>query len=469
MNNNGNDDCPKKDEAFIYPRAIILAPTRVLAQQIFEVASTLVRNTPSLSTTTDGSKVKVSVILGGAGYHQQMTTLLAEDPDVIIATPGRLNSLCGYNQTAGKTDTSTTDAHKNATATATAETATTWCIKLDKVCELVIDEADMMLALGFQSAISWFAQLVNGVTSTMTMTTSGSGSGSASQRGFRLALTSATWEAETNANVSLFKSISKQPPVFLATAESSASKGQSTKTIVVTKNVTQKVEVLKYKGAPRFNYLVRLLTAALSGSPSGSRVIVFCLHKSQARQIGKDIRAKGGIANIVLEGDMSQSARVAAIEAFRNGTQGCRVLVATDVAARGLDVLSVSHVFNYSLGISIDSYIHRCGRTGRAGQFGVAHTFVVKGVDENLSPELCKVLMKAGQSIPDDLRIMASKELKKRNRGASAAGMPKDEEERADMEEILEQRKANRAKQLRSKQSNQRSSKKNNGKRRGRK
>merc|ERR1712238_475085 len=101
----------------------------------------------------------------------------------------------------------------------------------------------------------------------------------------------------------------------------------------------------------------------------------------------------------------SQSARVKAIHVFRssshhgyasnsnngNGQQKViRVLVATDVAARGLDVL-VSHVFNYSLGISIESYIHRCGRTGRAGRFGIAHTFVVKGVDEKLSPELCGI------------------------------------------------------------------------------
>jgi len=226
----------------------------------------------------------------------------------------------------------------------------------------------------------------------------------------------------------------------------------------VTKTVTQRVNVLAHKGAPRFNYLSKLLTMALKDDP-GSRVIVFCLHKAEARQMGKDLRAEG-IANVVLEGDMSQSARVTAIEAFRNGTQG-RVLVATDVAARGLDVLNVSHVFNYSLGLNIESYIHRCGRTGRAGRFGIAHTFVVKG-DEKMTPELCVVLQKANQYIPPDLRTIADKELKKRNRGPTGA---KDEDE----EYLEELRQANREKQRILSKNKNRGSKNSNAKGRGRK
>mmetsp|Transcript_13998 Transcript_13998/g.25314 ORF Transcript_13998/g.25314 Transcript_13998/m.25314 type:complete len:613 (-) Transcript_13998:106-1944(-) len=415
-NNNNESDPTTGTAAFIYPRAIILAPTRVLAQQIFEVASILVKNTPSLSD------VQVSVSLGGSAYHQQMADLLLDDPDLIIATPGRLNSLCGH----------VTDDTQEAEM----------CIKLDEIRELVIDEADMMLALGFQNALSWFAQLVN----------------ASSVKGFRLVLTSATWDEKTSSNLSRFQSISKHEPVFLATEGA----GQ-----VVTKNVTQRVEVLAHKGAPRFKRLVALLTEALlkDNMTGSSRVVVFCLHKAQARQMGKDLRPKG-IANVVLEGDMSQSARAAAIEAFRNGKQGLRVLVATDVAARGLDVLGISHVFNYSLGISIESYIHRSGRTGRAGRFGVAHTFVVKGLDEKLTPELCVVLKQANQFISDDLRIMAGKEMKKRTtRGSNDTA--NDDDTKADLEEIRELRQANRAKQLL--QQHQRGAKQSNTKRRGRK
>jgi len=381
---------------FIYPRAVILAPTRVLAQQILDVASFLVTNTPSLQN------VKVSVVLGGAAYHQQIISLLETDPDVIIATPGRFNSLCGRVK-----DNTTPTMHDKVDM----------CIKLDEVCEIVIDEADMMLALGFEDDISWYAQLVN----------------KNNAHGFRLVLTSATWEKETGSNLSQFKSISDQEPVFLMTDASQ----------VVTRNVTQRVEVLSHKGAPRFKYLCKLLTAALQdddGVASSSKIIVFCPHKSQTRQLGKDLRTKANIANVVLEGDMSQSARVAAIEAFCNGTQ---VLVATDIASRGLHVPNVSHVFNYSLGTSIESYIHRCGRTGRAGRFGVATTFVVKGIDEKLSPQLRSLLQEANQVITDDLRIMADKELKKRNRRLVV--VPQDE----DALELQEIRQANRQKQLR--------------------
>jgi hypothetical protein len=126
-NNNNESDPTTGTAAFIYPRAIILAPTRVLAQQIFEVASILVKNTPSLSD------VQVSVALSGSTYHQQMADLLLDDPDLIIATPGRLNLLCGH----------VTDDTQEAEM----------CIKLDEIRELVIDEADMMLALGFQNAL----------------------------------------------------------------------------------------------------------------------------------------------------------------------------------------------------------------------------------------------------------------------------------------------------------------------------
>jgi len=418
----GVEPCDHHHPDFVYPRAVVLAPTRVLAQQIFEVASALVKNAGSLS------EVRVSAALGGLAYHQQMTDLMGKKPHLVIATPGRLNSLCG--RVAADTNTGSQDGDGKA-----AE----MCIKLDDVREMVIDEADMMLAMGFKDDLSWFAQLVN----------------DASDEGFRLVLTSATWDKETGDSLSQFDSISEEEPIFLETEHAGRS---------VTKNVTQRVEVLASKGAPRFNRLVKLITAALQENSLMSRVIVFCPHKSQTRQMGKDLRAKG-IANVVLEGDMSQSARFAAIEAFRNGTQERRVLVATDVAARGLDVLGVSHVFNYSLGISIESYIHRCGRTGRAGRFGIAHTFVVKG-DEKLSPELCKVLNQSNQKIPDDLRIMAGKEMKKRKKGTKPA-VAKSEESLADAAELREIREENRKKQLLHNQQHQRGSKNGKSKRKG--
>jgi superfamily II DNA/RNA helicase len=435
--------------SWIYPRAIVLAPTRVLAQQIFHVASSMVANTASLN------QVRVALVLGGCSYQQQVTDLRAAQPDLIIATPGRLNSLCGRVDVVvgGEQPSKVSDVAEEQQGEQQGEVqggdvvvveAMGGIIKLDRVCEIVIDEADMMLALGFQDDLSWFAQSLN----------------SSCTVGFRLVLTSATWEEQTSAtSMSLFETISstavnqqqqKYEPVLLV-ADGAGH--------VVTKNVTQSVQVMAHKGAPRLKALVGLLSAALKqqqdDDTNNARMIVFCLHKAEARQIGKDLQAKG-IANVVLEGDMSQSARAAAILTFRRGTQGKRVLVATDVAARGLDVLSVSHVFNYSVGLSIYSYIHRCGRTGRAGRFGVAHTFVVQGLDEKFTPELCTVLRQADQVISDDLRILATKELKRRQRhqtttAATDGGKGGDDVDGSD-DDAEEVRRANRAKQLRKNQ-----------------
>mmetsp|Transcript_21741 Transcript_21741/g.38414 ORF Transcript_21741/g.38414 Transcript_21741/m.38414 type:complete len:575 (-) Transcript_21741:12-1736(-) len=380
---------PRRDDpAFIYPKALVIAPTRVLAQQIFDVASKLVASCPSL-------EVGIAVVLGGVSYNAQMEDLLASHPALVVATPGRFADLCGL--TSGGSDTDI-------------------CIKVDDVCEVVIDEADMMLDLGFQEVLSSIALLVN----------------RKSQDGFRYTVTSATWTNAIASRLALFESLSNQPPILLTIDGA----GQSVPT-----SVTQRVEVLAHKGAPRFKRLLGMLKPILA-KELRTRVIVFCLTKAETKQIGKDL-AENGVRTVVLQGDMSQTARTAAIEAFRSGRQG-RVLVATDVAARGLDVLSVSHVFNYSLGLSIESYIHRCGRTGRAGQFGVAHTFVVKG-DEKNTPELCKVLSETKQVISDDLRIMADKEVKKRLKVASGNANEGMDEDMALEEEL---RRENREKQL---------------------
>merc|ERR1712241_1310418 len=103
-----------------------------------------------------------------------------------------------------------------------------------------------------------------------------------------------------------------------------------------------------------------------------------------------------------LEGGMSQSARTAAMQSFRDARNSTAILVATDVAARGLDVPDVTHVINFSLGLSVDSYIHRIGRCGRAGRKGKALTFVTDG-DERHAGQLVHVLRQAGHVVPPEL------------------------------------------------------------------
>ncbi|WP_420607016.1 DEAD/DEAH box helicase [Novosphingopyxis sp.] len=101
--------------------------------------------------------------------------------------------------------------------------------------------------------------------------------------------------------------------------------------------------------------------------------IVFCNRKTTVRDLNKDLR-KRGFSSGEIHGDMDQPARIAELNLFKDGK--VNILVASDVAARGLDVKGVSHVFNYDCPWHPDDYVHRIGRTGRAGANGIAYTFV---------------------------------------------------------------------------------------------
>jgi ATP-dependent RNA helicase RhlE len=116
----------------------------------------------------------------------------------------------------------------------------------------------------------------------------------------------------------------------------------------------------------------RALLAELLGDPALSRVIVFTRTKHGANRVAEQL-AKSGVAADALHGNKSQSARQRALEGFRAGR--LRVLVATDIAARGIDVAEVSHVINFELPNVPESYVHRIGRTARAGAAGIALSF----------------------------------------------------------------------------------------------
>ncbi|HEY1735775.1 MAG TPA: DEAD/DEAH box helicase [Methylovirgula sp.] len=116
----------------------------------------------------------------------------------------------------------------------------------------------------------------------------------------------------------------------------------------------------------------RALLLTLLDDPALSRVIVFTRTKSHANRVGDQLN-RAGIATDALHGNKSQNARQRALENFRKGD--VRVLVATDIAARGIDVEGVSHVVNYELPNEPESYVHRIGRTARAGKTGIALAF----------------------------------------------------------------------------------------------
>jgi superfamily II DNA/RNA helicase len=176
------------------------------------------------------------------------------------------------------------------------------------------------------------------------------------------------------------------------------------------------------------------------------RVVVFALYKLEARQLTEFLTAKG-LPAVALHGDMGQKARGEAMSAFRSGA--ARVLVATDVAARGLDVKHVNFVINTSLGMSLENYVHRVGRCGRAGATGVATTFVVDG-DEGLVPPLIPLLERSRQSVPLELVELARKAEAEAAKaaarpGAGAADSDDDEDEE---DERTRMQIANREKQM---------------------
>ena len=101
--------------------------------------------------------------------------------------------------------------------------------------------------------------------------------------------------------------------------------------------------------------------------------VIFCNRKTTVRELNKSLQSHGYKSGEI-HGDIDQSSRLAELERFRDGT--VNILVASDVAARGLDIKGVSHVFNFDAPWHPDDYVHRIGRTGRAGAKGVAYTFV---------------------------------------------------------------------------------------------
>ena len=106
--------------------------------------------------------------------------------------------------------------------------------------------------------------------------------------------------------------------------------------------------------------------------PAMHRVIVFTRTKHGANRVSEHLE-KAGTRAAAIHGNKSQNARQAALESFRSGET--RVLVATDIAARGIDVDDISHVVNYELPADSESYVHRIGRTARAGRAGIAYSF----------------------------------------------------------------------------------------------
>jgi superfamily II DNA/RNA helicase len=135
------------------------------------------------------------------------------------------------------------------------------------------------------------------------------------------------------------------------------------------------------------------LRRTIRAADNFKNAIIFCNRKREVAQLHRSL-VRHGFNAVALHGDLDQSARTAALDAFRNGE--AKLLIASDVAARGLDIPDVSHVFNFDIPHHADDYVHRIGRTGRAGKTGTAYTIVGPG-DGRALAEIEKLI---GRSIP---------------------------------------------------------------------
>merc|ERR1712054_372186 len=161
--------------------------------------------------------------------------------------------------------------------------------------------------------------------------------------------------------------------------------------------IRQYVEVVQE--SDKRSHLKRLLEKVMDGS----KILIFAQTKRDGDQLTREMRTDGWPA-LCIHGDKKQEEREWVLKEFKAGKSP--ILVATDVASRGLDVKDIKYVINYDFPNSIEDYIHRVGRTGRAGATGSSYTFFTQDKFRH-APQLIQVLQEANQPVPAELEKLA--------------------------------------------------------------
>ncbi|KAG0262005.1 hypothetical protein BG011_000429 [Mortierella polycephala] len=319
---------PGDRRAKAMPLALIILPTRELGIQMFDEARRF----------TYRSRVRPAVIYGGAESKLQKEQL-ARGCDILVATPGRL-----------------VDAMERG-----------W-VSLAKVKSLILDEADMMLDMGFESLVRRIVL----------------SSDLPRDESLQTLMFSATFPSKVQL---LARDFLKDDNVRLRVGRIGGT----------TSDIQQKV--IKVEEAKKDVMLVQLL---LSQPPS--RTMIFVDTKRRADNLD-DILYNKDFPCISIHGDRSQAEREAALEAFKTGRSP--ILITTAIASRGWDIKNVLHVINYDLCSNIDEYVHRIGRTARAGHPGLATTFY-NDRNDAIASQLVKLLVECKQEVPDFLQEFVS-------------------------------------------------------------
>jgi len=270
-------------------RALILSPTRELAEQTHETIRTL----------GAGTNIRSATIYGGVRYPSQVKAL-NQGVDIIVACPGRLLDLIGQGYG-----------------------------RFDKLEVLVIDEADRMFDMGFLPSVRQILKHLPARRQTM--------------------LFSATFPREIEQLASQILSHPKRIAVGLM----------------------RPVDTVSHALYPVAEPQKMQLLLALLNSADTKSVLIFARTKHRAERLTQQI-GRAGYKVTSLHSNRSQNQREEALSGFKSGAY--QVMVATDIAARGLDVLSISHVINFDMPDTADAYLHRIGRTGRAEHTGDAFT-----------------------------------------------------------------------------------------------
>ena len=288
------------------PRALVVAPTRELAFQIYEDVCKFTRHT----------KLRSIVLMGGIDVEKQIKDIDADMIDIVIGTPGRILDHVE---------------RKN--------------LYLDLVEIFVLDEADRMLDMGFMPQIRKIERYTPHKSERQTL------------------LFSATFTEN-------IKELAKrwcQDPVIVDVATEQ----------VAAKTIKQIIYLVSA------NAKYYLLCNLLRSEPI-NRVIIFVNRRDEAKHLQYKLHKKS-IKSIIFSGEITQKKRIQALEDFKAGK--VKILVATDVAGRGIHVDGVSHVINFNLPENVDNYIHRIGRCGRAQTTGTAISFACEN-DSFLLPEI---------------------------------------------------------------------------------
>ena len=294
------------------PKALVVSPTRELAQQIDAAFVELAK----------GSGHRMLTVVGGMPYKGQLAKL-KKGVDILVATPGRLYDLMERGD-----------------------------VKLGEVEVLVLDEADRMLDMGFWPTMKKVVAATPKTRQTL--------------------LFSATLDRKVMQNVSPIL----KDPAFVEVSH----KGETADTVdqfIIPIGQMKKPELLR----------------AVLEERGSKRVIVFTGTKTRSEICMNQLKRAGYRVDSI-HSDKTQSQRKRALDSFSKGTVD--VLIATDVLARGIDVSNIDYVINYDLPDNPEDYVHRIGRTGRAGETGYAISFV----SPEAKPELLEIEKLLGTKIP---------------------------------------------------------------------